>query len=276
MKITLNLVDNDGVKHEMTVPYSLHQITISQYYDFQIAYDTLVKEAERVEELSAKGEDFNKNKVIEYMIEACKVIVPNAEILPLNPKENITEYIRQCKLIEANDELTISLLYAHLFNVAQLYKSDSSKKVEFEYKGDTYKVRAQELWRSWMVDPNYVQMSAGEYLWINEFQRHKAIENEKKAQKYGVLSFRLNLFMLAMLARKEGEQLPYRESELREFVLNRAKHFQEVPASVALDVAFFLSHLIELYEKTPNSNIFSNQSRAHLKVAHRAKPSSKK
>jgi hypothetical protein len=276
MIVTLNLIDNDGNKHEMPVPYSLEEINLSQYYDFQIAYDRMMREAEKVDNGEINSGERHESKVVELMIETCKIIVPKADLLDFNPNENITEYIETFKIIEGGDELTISLLYAHLFNIVRIYEPKHKDKVEFEYKGETYKIIAQELWRSWMMDPNYTQMSAGEYIWINEFKREKKKVDDQSFEQYGTMAFRVNLFMLAILARKEGEQLPYKESELREFVLNRAKHFQEVPASIALDVAFFLSHLIELYEKTPNSNIFTNKNPSHLKVAHRRKKSFKK
>jgi hypothetical protein len=57
----------------------------------------------------------------------------------------------------------------------------------------------------------------------------------------GSLMFTYYLKLLAVLTRREGEQLPVEDSTREHWVQNRAAHFQDIDAATALDVDFFLT-----------------------------------
>ena len=65
-------------------------------------------------------------------------------------------------------------------------------------------------------------------------------EIEKTGDLYGELEFERELRVMAVLLRKEGEQLPINVAERKIWIENRAKHFQGLPLDIVMGVRFFL------------------------------------
>ena len=115
-----------------------------------------------------------------------------------------------------------------------------------EYKGERYYIepeRAMLLADASGGIPDVKKYTVAEVEDLNELQRMFDYQIKQVGDPDGALQFQLDLCMLAVLLRKEGERLP--EKKVRsEWIDARSRHFAELPMSVVYDVrAFFLSTL---------------------------------
>lgn len=129
----------------------------------------------------------------------------------------------------------------------------------YTYKGEEYVLTRDRGYR--VVSKNQQRYDLEEGNNSSEgkskFKRFTAIEvvevntiytllrrSEKAAKKSDASdSFVTDLKMLAILLRRPGEELPTMLADREDWILERAKHFQEVPNWVIKDVTFFLSNL---------------------------------
>jgi hypothetical protein len=258
--IKVTFINDDGEPVEIGIPYSLDEITLSEYYDFLIAQAQMFKE---IDEAREQGDILTLDRQAALLLDACLNIVPEAHLFRFDENFRLDQ-AEQC-LIQENMDVTLNVLFVHILTIIQIYEP-SNNNLRFEHNGEVYKVDPQDLYTVYTGD----HRTAGEFIWVKEFQRQLEAEN-KKRNPYddGNMSFRFNLYTVSLLARKEGEELPYKESELREFLFKRSKELKDIRASVALDIAFFLRDMIESLLKHPSSNTFTRPNQSHLKVVHK-------
>lgn len=114
------------------------------------------------------------------------------------------------------------------------------------------------------------------------FNKLKILEVEKAGDPDGSLIFTTFIKTLAILARKDGESLPFNDSEREAWIQNRAVHFSKIDAQTALNIDFFLTSILRNYEnETPVAGFLSRQSFAvvaatRLKSAKRSTGRSRK
>lgn len=89
----------------------------------------------------------------------------------------------------------------------------------------------------------------------NEFhevgEKMYQMELERAGDPDGSLAFTYYLQTLAVLCRRENEQLPFEDSQREIWIQNRALHFQDIDAATALTTDFFLTSISEYCEKKP-------------------------
>lgn len=110
----------------------------------------------------------------------------------------------------------------------------------FMYKNETYIIPAPPIRVMSGLPGIPANLEAGEMIEAYEIKRI-AQSNIAQGDPDGNHLYAYYLKLLAVLARKEGEQLPYSDSECAAFIEVRAVHFQEIDAGTALDVDFFLA-----------------------------------
>jgi len=95
----------------------------------------------------------------------------------------------------------------------------------------------------------------------SHFDKIKTLELEKAGDPNGSLIYSTYLKTLAILARKDGENLPFKDSEREAWIQNRASFFSEIDAATALNVDFFLSSILRNSENVmPVAGFLSLQS----------------
>lgn len=88
-----------------------------------------------------------------------------------------------------------------------------------------------------------------------------ATETERQGDPDGSLLYSMYLRTLAVLARKEGENMPLDDAQRERWINDRAFHFQEIDAQTALDVDFFLTNILNACGNTlPAIGFLSRQS----------------
>lgn len=73
-------------------------------------------------------------------------------------------------------------------------------------------------------------------------------EIERAGDPNGSLLYTMYMKTLAVISRKEGEQLPFDDAEREAWINDRAMEFRGISAQTALDVDFFLSSILNIYE----------------------------
>lgn len=119
----------------------------------------------------------------------------------------------------------------------------------FEYKGDVYHIPTLSIRAMTGLPSIPANLEAGEMIEAYEIKR-LAQSKFGQGDPDGTYLYSYHLQLLAALARKEGEKLPYSDSECSDFIESRAVHFQEIDAGTALDVDFFLAMRMPPSEQT--------------------------
>lgn len=87
------------------------------------------------------------------------------------------------------------------------------------------------------------------------------IEIEKQGDPNGSLLYTMYLKLLAIIARREGEQLPFDDAEREKWINDRSIEFKGVSAQTALNVDFFLCSILDTSENTlPAVGFLTHQS----------------
>ena len=119
----------------------------------------------------------------------------------------------------------------------------------FEYKGDRYTIPVLSIRAMTGLPCVPANLQVGEMIEAYEIKR-LAEARTSEGDPDGTYLYTYYLQLLAVLARKDGEQLPYSDSECADFIERRTVHFQEIDAGTALDVDFFLAMLMQPSEVT--------------------------
>lgn len=172
--------------------------------------------------------------------------------LPLYSESDTGEIIG----LDFQGELSLFGIYAHLIKMIDAYVPNP----EIGYSFGWYDENGEKC--TYYAEPDRAKRlysrkayTVGETVELEEFERKytKAIKDnsegeeldEWSADKQGNLAFWLSTRKMAILARKEGERLPFNATHRAEFVEGRAKVFEDIPLDVYLNVCFFLKTTVE-------------------------------
>lgn len=113
-----------------------------------------------------------------------------------------------------------------------------------EYKDETYFIEPERVKRLNIGKEKGKGWTTDE---VNEFTEYQRIFDKKietKGDPDGSLEFEMCLLQLAILLRKEGEEMPETRDERRKWVYERSRHFADMPMSTVYEVrTFFLRTL---------------------------------
>lgn len=101
---------------------------------------------------------------------------------------------------------------------------------------------------------------------MDRAEKFIADETAKRGDPDGSLMFTMYLHLLAVLLRKEGEQMPIGDTEREVWILERVAYFQEIDAQTALNLDFFLLHISRHSGQSPDAIGFLSRPMMQLLV----------
>lgn len=148
-------------------------------------------------------------------------------------------------------------LYVWIANLVGTFKARirTPQDCYFDYKGERYTVPIIGV-QTLSALPLLPAMDTGQMIEAYEIRRiaKRMVETTQDPDGSGLYTYYLNL--LSVLALKEGERLPYGESDVENFINARTEYFADihggngVDAGTALDIDFFLASLMRPCEVT--------------------------
>lgn len=192
---------------------------------------------------------------------------------------------------EAGKELTLHVLYEYIFQLAATHQPTeptkagikANTKYSLEWNGQRYTIAGKTVESLTQYTANAIlafPMTVGETVEVLECRRmaERARENAPQAGEGETLQIfhyadenvasqlaTLSIREMAILWRKEGEQLPSSPTEREAFIVARMKDFQSIPLSAVLDASFFLASRLQGYVKTQATRHFSKVSASQPK-----------
>lgn len=230
MQINLNGPDGQPFA-SFEAPATIREVTLSQYIDFLVAI-----------------RDFRNEGVNEAAVMARAV----AAFVGCDPVElAAAKFGGDYEQVALDNVESVSGLYAYLLHLIGTHKPTVTQDsvAKFEYKGEQYFLSGTALSSVSGIQLNALSVIEA----VEAFEVKNRINNAMSADgdPKGELWFTEYLHILAILARKEGEQLPLDDAERISFISDRAAHFMDIPADIALDVDFFLLTGLLLSKITP-------------------------
>ena len=101
---------------------------------------------------------------------------------------------------------------------------------------------------------------------MDRAEKFIADETAKRGDPDGSLMFTMYLHLLAVLLRKEGEQMPIGDTEREAWINDRVAYFQGIDAQTALNLDFFLLHISRLSDQSPDAIGFLSRPMMQLLV----------
>lgn len=143
-------------------------------------------------------------------------------------------------------------LFLYLFRLMNSYKERiRTKKGEdhhFIYKGEEWLI-------PWAINADDVDVTFGQGIELLEIQR-KAIADAENRTDLDSIEYSADLRMIAILAKKPGEQLPTGEVAINRLMEQRAIYFKEIDMVTAMDIVFFSKNGFAKLMKKKASNGF--------------------
>ncbi len=222
-----------GRQHDYEVPLDLSDISYSAYLDFRKAEENYFRENAEAESIPRE----TLEKALSF------VITGDLSVLPFNTPGD--DPATAASTAYRFDYLSILRLYGHisaLLDQAEAHEADIRKSLEVSYKGEKYYLEPDAARRFGEIPKGY---TIGEVVTIDESDRLLTDKIEGDGDPSGSLEFERELRALAVLLRKDGEELPVDITGRARFLEDRAVHFKELPADVVLQVRFFLHAILK-------------------------------
>lgn len=215
--ITARLKNKAGeILTEIRLPEHLHEMTLQQFVSFDSAASG---EGNPIAIMAEAVQDFTGVDMRTIVEAQVGNVYEKAEVL----------------------DDTLRTVFGYISRLVTGYqpKIYSEALHQFQYKGDTYQIpyiRTLPLGLGEVL-PDISVVEAIEALELLRISENNTKERPAEAAN---IRFTTYLKMLAILARKEGEELPINDAHREQFLTERLIHFQGIDAATALDVDFFL------------------------------------
>lgn len=222
---TIQLRRKDGaIIAELPAYPSLYQVPLNRYIDF-------IKGSEPFDDKGAveRGE-----------VNVARVMAKSVGEFFGVPLEDILQ--AEYGTVEDSPGGGLQSLYVWIVNLIGTFEARIRKPEDcfFDYKGERYTIPIIGL-QTLASLPLLPNLEVGQMVEAYEIKRiaQRTVDKTKDPDGSGLYSYYLQL--LSVLALKDGEKLPFSESEVDVFINNRLLHFAEIDAGTALDVDFFLA-----------------------------------
>lgn len=242
-----------GVK--LAMPEDLSEITVEQYCEFLDGVSGFIDwqnaQLDEGEDLLSPAYQLERLHRIASMVQDFCTASPEGPTLDqlfAMPMGDYMKSLRETFAIQSLEEVDLDKSEATLYTLwANIYKVmsraaliSSAGTITFEWKGERYTLK--EMGRDRLTGQELPpDLSVHEAVEVLELRRKSQalIETGKHATK----NIRWELFhrQLAILALRDGEELPVEDLEFERFVSERAAHFVGIDAETALKVDFFLA-----------------------------------
>lgn len=257
---------------KLVIPEDLSEITVEQYCEFLQGADEFVRwqnqgveDEKQVYDSAYQLERLRRmmNMVADFSATSANP-VPASELFRL-PAGDFEQSLRRSFGIDSVDDFDFEASEATLYNIwAIIYRVISNTKFRpdtvdgfsFPWKGDTYHIKRmnQDRFTGLTLPPDITVQEAVEVLELRKKSDMllQAGKHESKNLKWELLHRQL-----AILALKQGEELPTDDLEMEKFVSARAAHFIGIDALTAIQADFFLAGRLGLLKATLTAISFS-------------------
>lgn len=231
----------------INVPIDCDEVTFMQYMEFIHAENEYLDVSRQDDD--EEGRKIDADQIEEYLIEAVGVMVTGDGFmtLPFSIAGDNMRVMMESKYIwQFGEDISVMRLYVHLLGMFDRYNDQIKERAERgEFKASEYvcmiggkdyvlpSSRAVALFS----DEAY---TTGEVLELKYFRAKFQKTITERSDPTGQLAFNLGLSEMAILLRRDGEQLPHDKRHRTAFINRRAQLFKELPLSVIFDVRFFL------------------------------------
>lgn len=236
------------------IPYNASEVSFRD--------NTKFRDAEQVYfDRTPKEDRNNKDQVIDCLLPIFGDVIKQDKIPLHKDGDDLKLMVDNGYFLNIGDELSLSRLYAHYVTVINSYKPidfipEKGKKIteySFKYKNRTFHIGADRL-------EQFLGFQNGESIEVHHlrasFAKMAKANKDNKGNQGSNIDFSLGVQQVAILARKKGEKLPFNSVERREFILKRAKFFEELPMDVVLNIRGFFLHIMKPYAKEAYTNYF--------------------
>jgi hypothetical protein len=256
---------------KLALPEDLSEITVEQYCEFlqgadefirwqnqcvendQFVYDSAYQ-LERLRRMMSMVADFSATSPHP---------IPAAELFRM-PAGDFEASLRQTFGLDDISGFDFDTSEATLYNIWALiyqiisdtkFKSSTADGFSFVWKAETYHIKklAKDRFTGLVLPPDITVQEAVEIL-----ELRKKTDSLLQAKKHEAKNLKWELLhrQLAILALKEGEELPADDLEMEKFVSARAANFIGIDAQTALTADFFLAGRLGLLKATLTVNTF--------------------
>lgn len=234
-KVEVEIQADDGQIISLDIPYHTANISFGEYLDFISADEEFVHKQ-------------NGKEAEEAARKAVGVIIGgDLDIIPFYDEISESDKLNSGELLGIDSTVSILTLYAHLvFLLKQYVPSElvSLKRFPLNYKGEEFHVIGKEFIKGVNFE---MPLTAGEAVAISELRDFFSKKQKEDQNITNDLLFTLGLHEMAILLRKEGEDIPSDVVARRAFLDERGKYFKDLPMDVVLDLRFFLTNIIQIY-----------------------------
>jgi len=245
-------VEAEGQIYDFEVPFSVDEITFSQYIDFKKAeqryFGTNTEDDQDQEPDSVQTKKQTEPKdpkdPIDYLAEAVGFVVSgDLGIIPFSlPEDNDNDLFEKKYTIGIGDQLSILRLWCHIVTVINAYEPQQiDPDYSIQYEGEKYYVDPEMIFKH-LENRAY---TLGEVIEYKELER--VIDIEQKGDQDGSIEFMMSLRQMAVLLRQKGEKLPWQKGLRDKFLRERSFHFQQMSMTTVLEVRFFLINILLRY-----------------------------
>ena len=245
----------DGEDLEINVPYSLSEITFSDFCDFR-------------QREAAYFERTNSDPVAAsaLLADAVGAIVgDNAANLPF-AYEGDADFIDTDYRLGLGDPLSVLRLYAHFVGMVRTYRpANIPNTLTLTHEGKSFSIVAGEALRVLSGRA----LTTGEAVEVLEYQRRAAAQIETDPKEIGNLDFTLGLTEFAILVRQPGERFPSDETDREKFINRRRALFASLDLEQVLAVRFFLLSTLTGSGKTRTTNFSGKAARRRKRLRSR-------
>lgn len=183
----------------------------------------------------------------ELLYEAVSYLIPgDIGMLPL--------YLPDDKKGEALPPLTKGLSVFRLYYFLQAVMARhipsfdlSGDDYSCEYKGEKFFLKQRRA-VNMISDAAVATVEVVETNILYKILKDAVVRNS--GDPFGQLEFEADTKMMAILLRREGEELPVNKIKRDAFIRERAEYFKDLPMTVVLDVTFFLTRISRVLKKS--------------------------
>jgi len=234
LRLKIHITGKEGI--EIDMPENPTEVTLSQYTDYQQAFEDLIKWREEND-----GENFNSPK---YRIGEAKKMLACLSAFSGMPYKELAD-----APFEAIQKLFSGIYYA----INQYKKSDATSDYWFNYKGDRYALPT--IYRDAITSQErFAAVSTAKA--VEVLTKWDVYQNALKAGTVdSSFTFSIILLIIATFAEKAGDVFPDNDSDIEKYLSDRVVFFKDIDMQVGLDVLNFFFGGTKPTKQTTNSAI---------------------
>ena len=170
---------------------------------------------------------------------------------------------------EAQLAHTVGVIHVRLDEIISKYpaKIRGEEDFKFTWKGIEYLIPHLSF-NAVTGKLQKTALNVYEYVEADTIKFQAQLMAEKEGDREGSIWFSEYTRLISLLARREGEKLPFKPADREVFLQNRMEVFQDVPLDIAMDIDFFLAD--GLRNSNPHPTIITSLILPYLLICQQA------